>query len=386
MNATASATRIAIVPDSFKGSLTALQAASCIERGLKKALPDSVQYVKIPMADGGDGTVQTLVDATGGRFVHRTVGDPLGRPVRARFGVTGDGRTAVIEMAAASGLALLKPAERNPLHTSSYGTGELIQHALKLGVEKILVGIGGSATNDGGVGMARALGVRFLDKEGDPIPDGGGALNQLDRIDVSDLDARVHDAAIEVACDVDNPLTGPRGAARVYGPQKGANAAMIRQLDRNLARLARLIKRDIGPDILNVPGSGAAGGMGAGLMAFIGARLGSGVEIVTETIGLARQLRGSHLVIVGEGRLDGQTAFGKAPAGVAMIARELHIPVIAIAGSVAADAGKVHEVGIDAYVAALETLMDEGALPKEGPGMLERCAEQVGRLLLLNPF
>lgn len=374
---------IAIVPDSFKGSMTALEAATRIERGLKKTLR-SVRTLKIPMADGGDGTVQTIADATGGRLVKRRVKGPQGKPVMAQFGIAGDGKTGVIEMAAASGLALLKPAERNPMTATTYGTGELVRHALGMNVGRILVGIGGSATNDGGAGMARALGIRFLNKAGRPIPEGGGALSALDRIDLSGRDPRLDKVAIEVACDVDNPLTGPRGAARVYGPQKGATPVMVRQLDKNLARLARIVKRDLGMDILKVPGGGAAGGLGAGLMAFAGGTLRPGIDIVTEIIDLRRKLKGCDLVIVGEGRMDGQTAFGKAPAGVAKIAREWKIPVIALAGSVGPDAGKVHRVGIAAYVAAIETLMDESRLPKDGPGMLERCAEQLGRLLALD--
>jgi glycerate 2-kinase len=373
---------IAIAPDSFKGSLTAMEAADCIERGLKKALT-AVRTVKIPMADGGDGTVQTVVDATGGRIATRTVRGPLGEPVRARFGLSGDGRTAVIEMAAASGLALLKPAQRNPLVTTTFGTGELIRHALKLKVRKILVGIGGSATNDGGTGMARALGVKFFDQAGRPLPEGGGALADLARIDASGRDPRLDGVTLEVACDVDNPLSGPRGASRVYGPQKGATPAMVRRLDRNLARLGRLVRRDLDLDILTVPGGGAAGGLGAGLMAFAGGVLRPGIDMVTDLVGLRRRIKGCDLVIVGEGRMDGQTAFGKAPAGVAKIAREQGIPVIAIAGSVGPDADRVHAVGIGAYAAAMETLMDESRLPREGPAMLERCATQVARLLAL---
>ncbi len=229
--------KIAIAPDSFKGNLTAMEAAACIERGLKKALRGA-SIRKIPMADGGEGTVRAIVDATGGRMMSRTVKNPRGRKIKSSFGMAGDGRTAVIEMAAASGLALLKPRERNPMVTTTYGTGELIRHALRCNAKKILVGIGGSATNDGGTGMARALGVRFLDKKGRRLPEGGGALRKLDRIDMSGLDPRLRRVTVEVACDVDNPLTGPRGAARVYAPQKGATPAMVRELDKGLRHLA----------------------------------------------------------------------------------------------------------------------------------------------------
>jgi glycerate kinase len=376
---------IAIVPNAFKGSLSALEAATRIERGLKRAIK-GVRTVRVPMADGGDGTVRAIVEATGGRLLRRKVGDPLGRPVAAEFGVTGDGATAVIEMATASGLALLKPRERNPMRTTTAGTGELIRCALDANVRRILIGIGGSATTDGGAGMARALGVRFLDRAGRALPGTGGALARLDRIDATGRDARLDRVAIEVACDVDNPLTGPRGAARVYGPQKGATSAMVRALDANLRRLARIVRRDLGVDVLRTPGAGAAGGLGAGLMAFAGGVLRPGVDIVIDVVGLERHLRGCDLVITGEGRLDGQACYGKAPAGVARVARRLGIPVIAIAGSLGSDARRTRAIGIHAYFSALQEAMDESEFPSRGPAMLEDCAEQVGRLIALDPM
>ena len=375
--------KIAFAPNAFKGSLTAAQAADCMERGFSKALP-GITTVKIPMADGGDGTVLAIVAATGGRQVKCLVGDPLGRKIRSNFGLSGDGRTAVIEMALASGLMLLNPGERNPLRTSSRGTGELIRAALDLQVKEILIGIGGSATNDGGMGMARALGVRFLDARNRELADNGGALIKLAHIDVTGLDARLKNVAISVACDVDNPLCGPRGAARVYGPQKGATPAMVKQLDAGLKRLAAVIQKDLGVKVAKLPGAGAAGGLGAGLVAFLGARMCSGVDIVTKAISLESKLVGCDLVVTGEGRMDGQTAFGKAPAGVAKVARKLGIPVIAICGSLGADAGRVRTVGIEAFFSALEESVTEEDLPRRGPGMLERCAEQVGQLLALK--
>lgn len=375
--------KIGIAPDSFKGSLTALQAASCIERGLKNVLAN-VEARKIPMADGGEGTVQAIVEATGGRIITRSVSDPRGRRIKAKFGLTGDSRTAVIEMAAASGLALLKPKERNPMLTSTYGTGELIHHALRYNIKKVLVGIGGSATNDGGTGMARALGVKFLDKNGRRLPEGGGILKRLDRIDISGLDSRLWRVTVEVACDVDNPLVGPRGAAHVYSPQKGATPAMVKELDSGLRVLARVIKNDLGVDIINVPGSGAAGGLGAGLMAFLGARLRQGVDIVIDSVKLERRLKGCNLVITGEGRMDGQTIFGKTPAGVALVAKKLGIPVIAISGSLGKDVDKVLSVGIDVYFSALEEPIDESDISKRGHEMLVNCAEQVARLIALK--
>jgi glycerate 2-kinase len=375
--------KIAIAPNAFKGSLTAAEAAACIERGLRKALR-GLSVVKLPMADGGDGTMLAIVAATGGQVVPCRVTDPLGRKIRSLFGLTGNGRTAVIEMALASGLALLKTEERNPMLTTSRGTGELIRAALDRGVQEIVIGIGGSATNDGGMGVARALGVRFPDARNRELPDCGSALVRLARIDVSGLDARLQHTAIFVACDVDNPLCGPRGAARVYGPQKGASPAMVKQLDAGLKRLAAVFQKDLGLKVADLPGAGAAGGLGAGLVAVLNARMRPGVDVVTQAIGLEAKLAGCDLVITGEGRLDGQTAFGKAPAGVARIARKLGIPVIAICGSLGPDAGNVRRAGIAAFFSALEEPVAEAELPRRGPGMLERCAEQVGRLLALK--
>ena len=375
--------KVAIAPDSFKGSMSGLQAAACIETGLKRALSD-VACRKIPMADGGEGTVQAIVDATGGKFVTRTVADPLGRRIKATFGLSGDGKTAVMEMAEASGLALLKPRERNPMKTSTYGTGELMHHALKLGVRKILIGIGGSATNDGGTGMAQALGVRFLDAQGKALSGCGGNLDRIASIDMSGLDPRLKHVHVEVACDVDNPLTGRHGAAHVYAPQKGATPDMVKQLDAGLKSLAGVIKRDLGIAILKAPGSGAAGGLGGGLMAFTHGQLRPGVDIVIDSVKLARRIRGCDLVITGEGRMDHQTAFGKAPAGVARVAKEQGLPVIAICGCLGKNPQVVHTIGIDAFFSALEEGVDEEDLPKRGPAMLTNCAEEIGRLLAVD--
>jgi len=375
--------RITIAPNAFKGTLTAAEAALCIKHGLQKALPDAT-FVCVPMADGGDSTAAAIVDATGGHWVRCRVSDPLGRRISAQFGLTGDGRTAVVEMAAASGLVLLKPAERNPLITSTRGTGELIRAALAKKISRLLVGIGGSATNDGGMGMARALGVKFLDAQGGELPEGGGALDKLARIDIAGLDPRLKQIQMEVACDVDNPLFGPRGAAQVYGPQKGATPAMVRKLDAGLKRLAAVIKQDLGLEVEKLPGAGAAGGMGAGLAAFLKGQMRPGVDIVMEAVNLPTKLAGCDLVITGEGRLDGQTIFGKAPAGVAKAAQKLGLPVIGICGSLGTGAGKLAGVGFVASFSALEELMPEAELAKRAPGMLERCAEQVGRLLAIQ--
>jgi len=376
--------KVAIAPDSFKGSMTAMQAAECIERGLKLALT-GVTCRKIPMADGGEGTVRAIVDATRGRFITRTVQNPLGRKIRSTFGISGDGKTAIIEMAAASGLALLKPTERNPMKTTTFGTGELIRHALSLNVKHILIGIGGSATNDGGMGLAQALGARFLDAHGRKLEPVGGSLKKIGCIDMSGLDQRLKHVNVEVACDVDNPLTGPHGAAKVYAPQKGATAEMVKELDAGLKHFARIIKRDVGADIETAPGSGAAGGLGAGLMAFLNGNLRPGIDIVIDSVKLAKRIKGCDIVITGEGRLDHQTAFGKTPHGVARVAKQAGLPVIAICGSIGKDPRIVHTIGIDAFFSALEEQVKEEDLPKRGPAMLENCAEQVGRLLAINP-
>ncbi|MHC4463589.1 MAG: glycerate kinase [Planctomycetota bacterium] len=377
--------KVAVAPDSFKGSMTALEAAKCIERGLKRAL-FGVTCRTIPMADGGEGTVRAIVDATAGRFISRTVQDPLGRKIRSTFGISGDGRTAIIEMAAASGLALLKPRERNPMKTTTFGTGELIRHALSLNVKRILIGIGGSATNDGGMGVAQALGARFLDARGREIGSGGGLLKKLDRIEMSGLDPRLKHVKVEVACDVNNPLIGAHGAAKVYAPQKGATVAMVRELDAALSHFAEIVKRDVGLDIATVPGSGAAGGLGGGLMAFLRGKLRPGIDIVIDSIKLVQHIKGCDLVITGEGRMDNQTAFGKTPHGVARVAKQARLPVIAICGSLGKYPQIVHTIGIDAFFSALEEPVEEEDLPKRGPAMLENCAEQVGRLLAISPI
>ena len=375
--------KVGIASDSFKGTLSSLAVATRIESGLKKAIP-GVSVVKIPVADGGEGTVQAIVESTGGRFVKRTVTGPLGEKVKAEFGLSGNGKTAIMEMAEASGLALLKLRQRNPMKTSTVGTGQLMKAALDLGVKKILIGIGGSATNDCGMGMARVLGVKFLDAKGRQLKDCGGALKDLDRIDMSGVDKRLKKVPVEVACDVDNPLTGKRGASCVYGPQKGATPAMVKQLDNNLKLAAKIITRDVSIDILKVPGSGAAGGLGAGLMAFAGGVLRPGIDIVMDSVKLEKRLKGCDLVITGEGRMDSQTIFGKTPAGVAKIAKKLGMPVIAISGCLGDGVEKVLTIGIDAYTSSLEGLLSEEELVDWDPVHLENTAEQIGRMLLIG--
>jgi len=339
--------KIVLAPDSFKESLSALQVAESIERGFKQVLPNA-EYVKVPMADGGEGTVQSLVDATGGRIIKKTVTGPLGEAAEAFFGILGNEKSAVIEMAAASGLHLVPATKRNPLLTTTRGTGELIAAALEYNVNHIIIGIGGSATNDGGAGMAKALGARFLNSNGQEIAEGGGALSDLAAIDLSSLDSRLAHVKIEVACDVDNPLIGPKGASAIFGPQKGATPEIVNQLDENLAHYAEIIEKDLGVKIADVPGAGAAGGLGGGLLAFMQAELSRGVDIVMEAAKLSDIIAGADLVITGEGKIDGQTIFGKTPIGVAKTAKKHGVPVIGIAGNVAGDSDAVHEYGIDA--------------------------------------
>jgi glycerate kinase len=345
-----------------------------LRQGLK-----NISVRKIPMADGGDGTVQAIVDATKGTFKRAKVHDPLGRPIWAKFGVTGHGTTAVIEMAAASGLMLLDPSERNPMRSTTRGTGDLIRAAVRTGVRKIIIGIGGSATNDGGMGMARALGVRFLDKNGGEITEGGGSLGGLARIDMTGRPSALDRVEIEVACDVDNPLTGPKGAARVYGKQKGATPDQIRALDKNLKHYARIVHRDLGVDVDHVPGAGAAGGLGAGLLAFFDAQLRSGIDVVSDAIRLRRRLSGCDFVITGEGRTDGQTLHGKAPIGVIREANKQGIPVIVISGSIGPGAEVLLDVGVEACYGAISEPIDETELRRNAPRLLEECARRVGR-------
>jgi glycerate kinase len=342
---------VVVAPDSFKGSLSAIHAAAAMERGVLAAWPDA-RVVKVPIADGGEGTVEALVEATSGRFEIRTVRGPLGRPVDARWGVLGDGVTAVVEMAAASGLTLVPEGRRDPRVASTFGTGQLIRAALDAGFRHVVVGIGGSATNDGGSGMAKALGVRFLDGRGEPLPEGGAALSRLASIDLSGVDPRLAETELLVACDVDNPLTGPRGASAVYGPQKGATPAVVQELDLALERFAQVAAAATGRDVSRYPGAGAAGGLGAGLLFFTPARLVPGVDLVLDSARFDDVVRGASLVVTGEGRTDRQTAMGKAPVGVARVAQRHGVPVLLVSGSLGPGAEEVLALGISRIVAA----------------------------------
>jgi len=378
--------KIVIAPDSYKESLSALEVATQIEAGFREVFPQA-EYVKLPVADGGEGTVEAMVAATGGRIIRVTVTGPLGDPIEAFYGLSGDEQSAFIEMAAASGLEQVPPHQRNPLRTTSYGTGELIRNALDHGVKHCIIGIGGSATNDGGAGMVQALGAKLRTAQGDEIGHGGAELAHLAAIDVSDLDPRLAQCQIEVACDVTNPLTGDQGASAIFGPQKGATPEMVQQLDNYLAHYAQIIQRDLGVAVDKVPGAGAAGGMGAALLAFCGADLRRGIEIVTEALGLEALVKDADLVITGEGRIDSQTIHGKVPIGVAKVAKRHNKPVIGIAGSLTADVGVVHEHGLDAVFSVLYTIctLDE-ALENAGDNVRMTARNIAATLKLADAF
>jgi len=376
--------RIVVAPDSFKESLSANKVALSIEKGIYKVFPKA-EVTLIPMADGGEGTVQSLVDATGGQVIKLAVKDPLMRDIEGFLGILGDKETAVIEMAAASGLDLLKEDEKDPWVTTTFGTGQLIKKALDSGSKKIIIGIGGSATNDGGAGMAEALGVKLLDGQGNQIIRGGGGLKELTSIDSSGLDPRISRVQILVACDVNNPLVGENGASQVYGPQKGADHKKVETLDENLKHFASIIKRDLDKDILEVPGAGAAGGLGGGLMAFLNSQLKPGFEIIKEIVDLEQKMKGADLVITGEGRIDFQTQFGKTPFGVAQVARKFGIPVIALAGTLGDGHQVLYEQGIDAMFSILDRPMDLESAKKDAPLLLKNTAERIMRLYRTPP-
>jgi glycerate 2-kinase len=367
------APRVIVAPQSFKGSADAVAVASAIARGVRRVWPDAL-VEEMPLADGGEGTVRALTAATRGSLRTTRVHDPLGREIDAQWGVLGDGVTAVVEMAAASGLPLLAPGERDARITSTRGTGELILAAATSGAHRIVVGIGGSATNDGGAGMARAFGYRFLDRAGKDLPEGGAALIDLARID-GQTDMRLIRPSVEVACDVRNPLLGPEGASAVYGPQKGATPEIVRQLDTALGRYADVVEAFVGRSVRDVPGAGAAGGLGAGLLAFLDARLVSGAELVLRAVDFARRLAGADLVITGEGRIDRQSGYGKLTGAVAAAARTAGVPVVGVAGSLAAGHEALELAGI---AVASEGVPAAQAMSDPLP-LIERAAERIVR-------
>ncbi|MBL5768289.1 glycerate kinase [Heyndrickxia sporothermodurans] len=372
--------KIVIVPDSFKESLTALEAANAIEEGFSAVIPDA-EYIKLPMADGGEGTVQSLVDATNGKIIEKVVTGPLGLPVQGFFGLLGNGKTAVIEMSAASGIHHVPLDKRNPLLTTTYGTGELIVEALNFGAKEIIMGLGGSATNDGGAGMAQALGAKLLNNQKEQISFGGAALSDLKTIDISQVDSRLSNVQFIVACDVDNPLTGENGASAIFGPQKGATQEMVNRLDKSLLHFANIIKKELHKNVDRVPGAGAAGGMGAGMLAFFNAELKRGIDIVTQTLKLETHLEGADLVITGEGKIDGQTIFGKTPIGVAKLAKKKDIPVIGVAGYIEDKNRRVREEGIDALFSIVPgaTLLEDAMT--NAYQYLKDCSENIARVI-----
>jgi len=342
------------------------------------------ETVMVPMADGGEGTVEALTYGSHGQIVSTEVTGPLGGKVTAEWGILGDGVSAVVEMAAASGITLVPSEKLNPLVATTYGTGELIQAALNAGCRRLIIGIGGSATNDGGAGMAQALGVRLLDEGGKGLPRGGAALARLSRIDVSGLDSRLTECEIIIASDVTNPLCGEQGASMVYGPQKGATGEMCQQLDEALANYAGVIKRDLGIDVRDMPGAGAAGGLGAGLIAFLGAKLISGIEIVSEVVGLTGYLKEASLVFTGEGSIDTQTLFGKTVAGVAAKAKAQGVPVVALGGAVAGDAKEFYRSGIDAVLSIVPGPISLGESMADAEKLIADAAERALRLILIR--
>ncbi|MFZ4832592.1 glycerate kinase [Rouxiella sp. Mn2063] len=376
--------RFVLAPDSFKESMTAKQVCQAMEAGLKILFPEA-EFIHVPMADGGEGTMQSLIDATGGEIYSKTVSGPVGQNVAAQFGIIHSQQTAVIEMASASGIQYTNQHTKNPLEATTYGTGELIKASLDKGVKKIILGIGGSATNDGGAGMAAALGVRFLDKHGAALPPGGGALGLLSTIDISGMDSRIADVEFIVACDVTNPLCGETGASNVFGPQKGATPEMIATLDAGLAHYAQIIFEQLGRVVKDVPGAGAAGGLGAGLMAFTQCNMARGIDIVTEYSGLSDKLRGADYCLTGEGGIDFQTKFGKTPYGVAQVARSHGVPVIALAGYIGAGVNELYSEGIDAIFGIVPGAASIETLLAQGPENIARTCENIGRLLKLSP-
>ncbi|WFA08073.1 glycerate kinase [Tissierella sp. Yu-01] len=340
--------KIIIASDSYKGSCSSIEVANAIEKGIREVYDDA-EIIKIPVADGGEGTVDALVNSTGGRYEEIQVLNPLGHQITAKYGVIHD-EFAVIEMASASGITLINQNELNPLITTTYGTGELIKDAMEKGLRKILVGLGGSSTNDGGVGMAQALGFSFKDKSGKEISFGGGELAEIKEIDSANVHPLLKDTEIIAMSDVDNPLYGPTGAAYIFGPQKGADKYMVTKLDENLQHYAKLLKNFSNKDISNIPGSGAAGGLGAGLIAFCNASIEPGISKILDITGIDSYLIDADLVITGEGRIDGQSVFGKVPVGIAKRSGKYNVPVIAIVGSIGEGVAEVYSHGIDAII------------------------------------
>ena len=373
-------TKYVVAPDSFKESMTAKEVCDAMVKGIKKA-DSAAEVIKVPMADGGEGTVDSLVDATNGQRVIVEVTGPLGNKISAYYGILGNGTTAVIEMAKASGLEIVEKKKRNPMITTTFGTGELIRHALDHNVKEIIIGLGGSSTNDGGSGMAQALGAKLLDQNNNQISFGGGNLDKLDKIDISNLDSRLQDVKIILASDVTNPLIGKDGASRVFGPQKGATPEMVEKLENNLQHYAKIIKRDLNKDIAMAAGSGAAGGLGAGLMAFTTCEMRQGVDIAIEVTKLEDKIRTADYVFTGEGGTDSQTKFGKTPYGVAKLGKKYHKPVISLAGYLGEGIDSLYSEGFTAIFGIIPGACDLSTALKNGPSNVARATENIVRLL-----
>jgi glycerate kinase len=372
--------KILVAPDSFKGSLSSEEVCCFIERGIKRA-DSAIEVISTPMADGGEGTCRALVKATKGKIVNVVVHDPLMRKINSYFGVLGDGKTAVIEMSAASGLTLLTESEKAPMITTTYGTGELITAALDMGYRSIIIGLGGSGTNDGGMGMAKALGVRFLDSTGREIGHGGGALDKLFKLDISSIDKRIKECTISALCDVDNPLCGPYGASHIFGGQKGATKAIIETLDANLKHYSEVVEKTTGISIMSTKGAGAAGGLGGGILAFLNGEIKKGIEIIIEVLELEKKLKGVDYVITGEGKIDSQTSYGKTPYGIAALASKHNIPVIAICGAIGEGAEVLYDHHITAMFSLTSRPMELETAIQDAPELLQAISENIARLL-----
>lgn len=373
-------TKYVVAPDSFKESMTAKEVCDAMEKGIKEA-DSAAEVIKVPMADGGEGTVDSLVDATHGQRVIVEVTGPLENKISAYYGILGNGTTAVIEMAKASGLEIVEKKKRNPMITTTFGTGELIRDALDHNVKEIIIGLGGSSTNDGGSGMAQALGAKLLDQNNHQISFGGGNLDKLDKIDISNLDSRLQDVKIILASDVTNPLIGKEGASRVFGLQKGATPEMVEKLENNLQHYAKIVKRDLNKDVASLSGAGAAGGLGAGLMAFTTCKIRQGVDIAIEVTKLEEKIRDADYVFTGEGGTDFQTKFGKTPYGVAKLGKKYHKPVISLAGYLGEGIDSLYSEGFTAIFGIIPGACDLPTALKNGPSNVARTTENIVRLL-----
>ncbi|KYH13404.1 glycerate kinase [Staphylococcus kloosii] len=376
--------KIVIAPDSFKESMTAIEVANAIETGFSHVFPNSTVFDKIPMADGGEGTTEALVNALNASYRKVSVQNPINKMITASYGYSHETNTAIIDMASASGLDLIAEEDKNPLITTSYGTGQLINDALEQGAKHIILGIGGSATNDGGAGMLSALGCKFLDSENQPLNAGGAALAKLSHIDTSNLNHKLKHTSIEVACDVTNPLLGIYGASEIYGRQKGATEEMVKQLDAALTRYHEVIEQQLNVSVKDIEGAGAAGGLGAGLLAFLNANLAKGIDIVLKDTQFKERVKDADLVITGEGKMDYQTIYGKTPIGVSHAAQQLNIPVIAIAGSLGEGYQAVYDHGISSVFSILQHPCSLKDALDNGRKYMEQTAVNIARLLLID--